>query len=267
MNSTPVGCRVRSGILVAAVLVLPWLAGCASAPVTHRARPEAAGVVAAMRAVRPAPLDIAVHEISAGGTTEKHDELTSLVAKNITGAIAQSQSLAFQPLGTDADAGPARAELEDVQALLRVIGLNEAMPLGAATPPSQRPSRALDFQVGRIDRLADALQVDAVLFVFVRDQYSTGGRKAVMALAVLAGAAAGVAITPAMGVTSSSAALVARDGTVLWYNQLGAAGLDLRTPNAAAEWVKRLLAGLPKLPAAPPASPATPEASATVPGV
>jgi hypothetical protein len=70
-----------------------------------------------------------------------------------------------------------------------------------------------------------------------------------------------------MGVTSSSAALVARDGTVLWYNQLGAAGLDLRTPNAAAEWVKRLLAGLPKLPAAPPASPATPEASATVPGV
>lgn len=255
MNAAFFGPPAR--LLSAASLALGLLvfSGCGTAPVTYKARAELAASVASFRAVKPAPLDIAVHEISAGGGTEKHDELTSLVGRNVTQAIAQSHGLAFTAAGADLETGPARAELDEVQALLRAIRLNDAMPYGAMAPPD-RTARPLTYQVGRIDRLADALGGDAVLFVFVRDQYSTGGRKAVMALAMIAGAAAGVAITPAMGVTASCAALVSRDGTVLWFNHLGAAGLDLRTPPAATDWVKRLLAGLPPLPAAanPPVS-------------
>jgi hypothetical protein len=214
--------------------------------VTYKTRPDTVTRVAALQAVRPAPLDISVQEISAGGSTEKHDELTALVGRNITDAVASAQRLTLANLGADFDTGPARAELDEVQALLRAITLNDAMPFGPAAP-AERRATPMTYQVGRIDRLADALGGDAVLFVFVRDQYSTGGRKAVMALAMIAGAAAGVAVTPAMGVTTSSAALVERDGTVLWFNNIGAAGLDLRTASGATGWVNKLLAGLPPL--------------------
>lgn len=251
---------------IAAVAVLGF-AGCASAPVTYKTRPDTVARAAVLQAVRSAPLDISVQEISAGGSAEKHDELTTLVGKNITDAVAGTQRLTLAELSADFDTGPVRAELDEVRALLRAITLNDAMPFGPA-PPSERRNPSMTYQVGRIDRLADALGGDAVLFVFVRDQYSTGGRKAVMALAMIAGAAAGVAVTPAMGVTSSSAALVERDGTVLWFNNIGAAGLDLRTASGATAWVGKLLSGLPPLATGSlaPASPAPPTAESTVEG-
>jgi hypothetical protein len=87
---------------------------------------------------------------------------------------------------------------------------------------------------------------DALLFVFVRDSYATAGRKALAVLGVLTAGFTGVAIIPQMGSTVASAALVERDGTVLWFNLNGAATGDLRQMPGATNTAKALLAGLPK---------------------
>jgi hypothetical protein len=239
----------RASVALAAVSALLGFTGCGTVPVTHKTRSDAAARLAEIHAVRAAPLDIEVEQITAGGLHEKNDDLTTLVGKNISTALWATH--AFKADGTGMDLPDvARAELDEVQALLRAITANDAMPFGPFVPAERaRNPQPLTYQVGRIDRLANALGTDAVLFLFVRDQYSTGGRKAVMALAMVAGAAAGVAVTPGMGMTVSSAALVDRDGTVLWFNELGAAGLDLRLISAASEWTKRLMTGLPALPA------------------
>lgn len=226
-----------------------WFSGCATAPVTYRTRTDAAELASKLTSVNGAPLDISVEQISAGGSTEKHDELTALVGTNVTSAFAKNHGYTLSAPGPEWQAPELRQELEEVQALLRAIYITTGGIYRAQPAPA-----AFDHRVGRIDRIADALRSDAVLFVLVRDQYSTGGRKAVMVLGMLAGAAAGVAIAPPMGLTASCAALVDRDGRILWLNNLGAAGLDLRNPANADNWVKRLMDGYPKLPT--PAAPA-----------
>lgn len=234
----------RSFVFVLLGALALGFSGCATAPVTYRTRTDLEPRLAVMRTVQAAPLDIEVEEISAGGGTEKHDELTERVGKNIVTALTSAHRLTPAPATADFEVGAVRGELNEVQALLRAITLNHMMPFGGPLVPQGYSQGALSYNVGPIDGIANALGCDAVLFIFVRDQYSTGGRKAVMALTMLAGAAAGVAITPAMGVTAASAALVQRDGTVLWFNHFGAAGLDLRTPKAAADWVAKLMDGL-----------------------
>jgi hypothetical protein len=61
---------------------------------------------------------------------------------------------------------------------------------------------------------------------------------------VLAGAVTGVVVIPAGGSTLNSAALVERDGTVLWFNCAQGGG-DLRTAEGAGNTTRTLLAGLP----------------------
>jgi hypothetical protein len=243
-------CSIRNLAPLAAGAALLGVTGCGTAPATYKIRADTPARVAGIQAVRAAPMDIEVDQITAGGLKEKSDDLTLLVSKNIATAVVDAHGLDPAAIHPDLYSGPARAELDEVQALLRAIAANDAAPFGINVPADRaRAPQPLTYQVGRIDRIANALGTDAVLFLFVRDQYSTGGRKTVMAIAMIAGAAAGVAIAPAMGVTVSSAALVDRDGTVLWFNELGAAGLDLRDASHAAAWAKRLMAGFPTLPA------------------
>lgn len=65
-----------------------------------------------------------------------------------------------------------------------------------------------------------------------------------LALSFIGAALTGVAIIPPMGSTAMSAALVDRDGTVIWFNHALGGG-DPRTPDGARALVRSLLAGLP----------------------
>lgn len=144
---------------------------------------------------------------------------------------------------TDTQRTALHDEDEDVQALLRAIALNRSYQMMGRNPPSNDAS--LTYNMGALSKNAEILNADAVLFVFVRDSYATAGRKSLLAISVIGAALTGIAIVPQMGSTLSSAALVERDGTVIWFNYMGGMS-DLRTPDGVQDFAKQILVGLPR---------------------
>jgi hypothetical protein len=242
------GFLLRSVAFAGTAVLLLHAGGCASAPVTYKTRADAPTRAAALRYVAIAPLAIEVEEV-VGGVTGRNDELTALVTKNLVTALQTNSALAAAPLNAELALTPARDELAAVKARLRTIRKNNALLYGLATQPYRLKHPPVTYNAGRIDLIADALHADAVLFFDVHHQCSTRGKPdARSALAVLAAAAAGASVMAPEASTTATAALVERDGTLLWFNQIGGSGVNLRTPKAAADWLEWLLAGLPPLP-------------------
>lgn len=237
--------RLRSATFLACVFFACFalfLGGCATAPSSHKVSSGAAAKLEALPHVTLASLDIEVSELSAGGVREVRDEWTSQVRSNLIAALT-----APGRIKVSRDLNPAeQAELDDAAALLRVLAISRFA--GFIDPPQlQRAwqTQPLDFNLGRIDRLCDAASSEMVLLVFVRDSYATAGRKSLAVLGVLAGAVTGVMIVPQMGTTQLCAALVERDGDVLWFSALAAGTGDLREASGAAAAAKNLMTGWP----------------------
>ena len=150
------------GIGLAVLLV----SGCATAPVTYLTRPDTPAKMAGHDHIALVPLDIEIQQISAGGVAEKHDEWTTQVGKNLSEAIAAQTGCKVITAG-DVPDGPVRDDWDDAYAMLRVLTINQVMPIGVInrTPTEQRK---LTFQLGPIDHIAKAANSDAVLFVVVR---------------------------------------------------------------------------------------------------
>lgn len=240
----------RAG-LVSVVLLAAALSGC-NTPTSYRVRPDAATTMAGFKVVVVDPLDAELSELSTGGVAERRDDWTKQAADNIAAAIATERGWSVPATVATEHADAVRGESEEVQALLRAITLNQIMRGFSGFPV--RADAPLTYNTGALAQHTAALGSDAVLFVFVRNSYATAGRKGLMAFSFVAAAFTGVAIVPMMGSDLNSAALVARDGTVLWFNS-SIGGADPRTPEGARELTKQLLAGLPKS-AAPLATPA-----------
>jgi len=87
-----------------------------------------------------------------------------------------------------------------------------------------------------------ALDKDAryALFVFVRDSYASGGRKAMMAVGMLLGV--GVQLGQQIGFASL---VDLNDGRVVWFNLLNSQTGDLRDAQSAGAAVDKLLDGVP----------------------
>lgn len=100
---------------------------------------------------------------------------------------------------------------------------------------------ALDWTLGPgVQVLRDHYGGDYALFVYVRDSYSSGSRKALM----LGAAMLGVAI-PGGQQTGFASLVDMRTGQIVWFNFLASATGDLRTDKPAAATVDALLKGLP----------------------
>ena len=230
--------------LPAAALALS-LSGCVTPPPSHRTAARTLAEAPRIKTVAVLPLDVEVAELSTGGMTEKRDDWTAQVTTNLEDAVERLTS--FRPARGAADRYPEAlaAELDDIRTLYRAITANQFIH-GFYGPPILDSVRGpLRYELGAMDALLDAAGADAALVVFVRDEYSTGGRKAVAILGALAG------IPVRTGVTVSSAALVHRDGTLLWMNHTGAMSGDLRTPAGADATVKNLFQGVPALATTP----------------
>ena len=223
----PIPCAVLGLAVVAALLALT---GCVTPPVTFKSTPGSVARVAALHRVAVAPPDVEVQEISAGGVTEKRDDWSAQVSGSVTAALTHATGYMAAPVLDPAQ----KEELAEVQALVRLLTVNH---LNALFAPEILNSghRTLNFQVGRIDRLVDACGADALLLVFARDNYTTGGRTT---LEVLGFAQPVPALAGAM--------LVDRDGTVLWFNYYIEKHEDLRDAGNAQEFAQKLLAGLPR---------------------
>lgn len=236
--------RPSRNLAVLLLAAVAFLSGCATPQVSYKTRATTDAKVAAFTSAQFAPLHVEVFELSAGGVREKRDDWTAQAVQLLSTAFhAESGYKVGSPTAADLDPVAVR-ELAEVHALLQVITVNHAVNSIAAPPGLSPAKRPLTYNVGPIDHLLDTLKTDGLLLVMVHDEYSTGGRKALMALGFITGAITGVMVVPAGGTTVNSAALVERDGTVLWFNYGGSQG-DLRTADGARATVKQLLAGLP----------------------
>lgn len=105
--------------------------------------------------------------------------------------------------------------------------------------PLPHKGKAFDWSLGPGVRTLDA-DARYALFVFVRDSYASGGRKAMMAVGLLLGV--GVSLGQQVGFASL---VDLADGRVVWFNLLNAQTGDLRDADGARASVAKLLDGVP----------------------
>jgi hypothetical protein len=184
--------------------------------------------------------DIELTELLTSGVQQPRADWTASAREHVTAALdaalaSRQARLSHYRVAQD-------SELKDRQR--QTILLHEAVGLSILLHrhfgvPLPHKGEAFDWTLGPGVR---ALDPDAryALFVFVRDSYATGERKAAMAIGMLFG------VGLSLGQQVGFASLVdLDDGRVVWFNLLNSQTGDLRNPQGAAESVAKLLDGVP----------------------
>jgi len=192
--------------------------------------------------VRLMPPDLELYELLASGLQEPRAEWTEAAKDNVKTAIADL----LRP--QDAEILPYIAPVADAAAERRhtqLIKLHDAVgysilsyQYGLNELPGKRGN--FDWTLGSgAGLLRQEFGADYAMFVFMRDSYSSSGRKALMVgLALLGGVSGGTQVGFA-----SLADL--KTGNIVWFNRLISSIGDLRTPEPAHYAVKQLLQGQP----------------------
>jgi len=213
----------------------------------HRASARATSLAPAPNRVLIAPLDVEVAELTASGAVEPHAEWTAQASADLLDALQGHTGYVPYPVEHLQDSEVTN-ELQEVAALVRTMNFNQ---LAARTPqtaglvPPSAGTLGFDYETGRLSAHSEKTDAGAVLFIFLRESYATGGRKALAALGLVSAAFTGVYVAPTMGTTLAAAALVDTEGRVLWLNQLTTAP-DLRTREGIERLVQALCSGLPE---------------------
>jgi len=194
------------------------------------------------------PPQITLNQLTAGGIREPRDDWTQSAQQTARQFLTKLQPGRIA-IASDLElAEPLKQELLEVQALYRSIDMtltanHDPMGYGYNLPTLKG---RFEFSVGSVDRICEAAGADALLLVALEDDYFTSDRKALVALGVVAAAITGVYVQPSSGVSHASAALIARDGTLIWYYRLPPMSLsDLRTPAGVQETLGRLVGVMP----------------------
>jgi hypothetical protein len=226
------------------------ISACATAP-HHRSHPQLNTKIEKVKTITVIPLKIEVFQVSAGGVKEKMDEWSSQAKRNLLTAV--EEELKIRPL-LNVKSFPEtlvsddrKSNLEQTNALFDAV--NSSIIFHTYGPPEQRFLEKItkfDYSLGSDVRELSG-QTDALLFVRGEDNISTAGRKALQAGSLILGALVGVQVTPMLGITSVSLALVdANTGEMLWYNFHGSGGVDdLRNPINTTAVVMEILKNFP----------------------
>ena len=198
------------------------LAGCAATPNASVHESIAGKTEQRMpRKMLLLPADIRVHEISAGGVVEKVDDWTisaSNHAMKSVREIAGSKSL-FEPKEVPALAEAEKHVLDQHLALYELVAASADLSKSGPFAPWRERAKTFDYTLGPgLRELAERSDLDAAVIVIGSDYISSGGRKATMALGILAAALTGVAVIPVGGTAYVSVGVVdLRSGNLLWF--------------------------------------------------
>ncbi len=215
------------------------------------------------------PAQVTVSQLNAGGVSELRDDWTEAARTHAREVLEHMTPQHVVYLG-DLESRPELAdEIREVKALYALIDAN-IMLFGLS--PMAVPTPHFEYSVGSIDGILEAAHADALLVIGGKDDIFSTDRKVLTVVSIIASAAlTGQAVAPGDGTAHLSAALIARDGTILWWNFLGNGEIsDLRTPNGMQATIHRLLASMPQalgrpVPDAAVAATSPPPASAVVP--
>jgi hypothetical protein len=231
---------------------------------------SAAGQMQQVHKVAVLPAQITINQLTAGGVSEKRDDWTESAMTHARSILENLRPGSVIYLA-DLDSRPELAdEIREVCALVDLIDTN-FMVFGLSPMAAPTAAGRFDFSVGSIDRILEAAGADALLVVDGVDEIFTADRKVLAAVSIIASAAlTGSVVAPGSGQAHVSAALIARDGTVLWWNFVGDGMIkDLRTADGVRATLQRLLEHLPPAtpaPETPAAAPIVAPASTAMPG-
>lgn len=240
--------RSKSGW--AAVSLLPLALACTTTKVLQ---PKREGTLDAAKAkVLMMPLDIELAELSAGGVGAPRADWTKAAREHLGNALAAriARGRAAHVAADPSLLGPESPHLQLFK-LHETIGASiliyQAGGINGAQPVLPTLKKGFDWTLGESVRdLAADTGANYALFVFVRDSYATGGRKAAMVTSLLVCGVTGFCMPVGTGVTNAFASLVdLRSGDVVWFNRLSSGTGDLREADSAAKVAEDLLKGFP----------------------
>jgi hypothetical protein len=225
-------------VAVSLFLAIAVLAGCA-APV-QRQTPELRRETGKVPRIVVMPLDVELAQLTAGGLAEPHAEWTDAALKHMRAALDEEAKARKVTL---VDFQSERGSPEDRETSLDLVKLHRAV--GSAVMVHQYLGFALPSKEGKFDwslgpavaSIARSHEADYALFLFVRDSYATAGRVAVIVI----GALLGIGV-PGGAQVGFASVVDLKTGDIVWFNRLIRPQGDLRTPDAAAETVKALVA-------------------------
>lgn len=228
----------RALAIVVAFGLVAVLAGCA-APV-QRQTPELRRETGKIPRIVVMPLDVELAQLTAGGLAEPHAEWTDAALKHMRAALDEEAKARKVTL---VDFQSERGSPEDRETSLDLVKLHRAV--GGAVMVHQYMGLALPSKDGKFDwslgpavaAIARSHDADYALFLFVRDSYATAGRVAV----IVVGALLGIGV-PGGAQVGFASVVDLKTGDIVWFNRLLRPQGDLRTPDAAAETVKALVA-------------------------
>jgi hypothetical protein len=186
------------------------------------------------------PLDVELMELTVGGYPEPRADWTDAAIAHMKPALlAERSALRLEAVDFKDDNHPPGDDVFQVSNLHGAVGAGILVSFVQPLPTRQGK---FEWSLGpKVTELSRHYDADYALFVYVRDSYSSDARKAAM----VAFALLGVAIPG--GIQLGFASLVdLKTGEIVWFNRLARGVGDLRTPDAASETVKVLLAGFPK---------------------
>jgi len=218
--------------------------GCASVT-PYRAHPEFEMRTKNIKTSGFLSPDIKIYEFTVGGVRELRDDWCAKGRENVQGALIQcfqEKPLEIKPITIDKEM---EEEMEDIYALYRAVSISiNTHTYGDFKFPEKM--RNFDYSIGPIDKIMQKHSTDVLIFVYGFDEISTGGRKALQAAGIVAGALTGVVVLPRSGITVVSAAMVDPSGALLWYNIKGSqGGYDLRDPQSATNFMRAVLSDYP----------------------
>lgn len=177
------------------------------------------------------PIDLRVHQISAGGVVEKVDTWTRQAVDSAQAYMkafdAREDSLTLVSLP---DLAPEeQATLDQHVALYDVVALTAFMARRSTVPKWARRGTETDFTLGPgLRDLADKSGADAAMVIIGSDYISSGGRKAAMVLSSVTAALVGIGVVPQGGQSFVSAGVFdLRTGQLLWYETHRSGSIDL----------------------------------------
>jgi len=230
--------------------LLAVLSGCAATP--NASLHESIAGKAEQRMPRKMlllPADIRVHEISAGGVVEKVDDWTisaSNHAMKSVREIAGSESL-FEIKEVLALTDAEKQVLDQHLALYELVAGSADFSKSGPFAPWRERAKNFDYTLGPgLRELAERSDLDAAVIVIGSDYISSSGRKATMALGILAAALTGVAVVPVGGQAFVSIGVVdLRTGNLLWFATSRGQSSDLRQEQQVRAALDKLFIGYP----------------------
>lgn len=189
------------------------------------------------------PLDIQLTELTAAGLEEPKADWTQAASVHVTSGLTAALAERGLALGQYRKPKRSKSQRRDDQLEKLHSKVGGTILVHHYDPMMRLPTKQgqLDWTLGEMARqLGNDQNAEFALFVFLRDSYATGGRKAAMVVGSILGA--GIKAGERVGFASL---VDLRSGKVVWFNVLYSDSGDLREAGPAREVVDNLISGFP----------------------